>query len=158
MRIATLVTLLITTGAFAQARNAAYLEVGGNGVLPTVNYERQLSERLFGRVGLSFIYSETSDGDEDLTFAIPLAVNYLTHPAGNHHFEAGAGLTLITGDAQELWDDDEDEEISNVVGTANFGYRYQKPGRGFVFRAGFTPLVFDGEVQPWIGLTAGYRW
>lgn len=158
MRIATILFFLaVTAGASAQSRNVAYLELGGNGIIPTINYERQLSERLFGRIGFSFVASSESDGDEDLTFVVPVAVNYLTHPAGNHHLEAGAGLTWIVGDAQDLWDQD-DDEISNLAGTTNFGYRYQKPGRGFVFRAGLTPIIFDGGIAPWAGLSAGYRW
>jgi hypothetical protein len=159
MRIGTLfLSLVLAAGAAAQARNVAYLELGGSGIIPTFNYERQLSERLFGRVGFSFVTSEQSDGEDDLTFVFPVAVNYLTHPAGNHHFEAGAGLTWITGDEQDLWEDDDDEQISNLVGTANFGYRYQKPGRGFVFRAGMVPILHDGELAPWAGLSLGYRW
>lgn len=150
-------SLVLAPALFGQGRNVAYFELGGNGIIPTFNYERQLSERLFGRVGFSFVFGESSAGDDDLTFVFPVAVNYLTHPAGNHHFEAGAGLTLITGDAQDLWEEN-DEEISNLVVTSNLGYRFQKPGRGFVFRAGLTPILHDGELAPWAGLSAGYRW
>ena len=159
MRIALLaLSLAAASIVSAQARNAAYFELGGNGIVPTVNYERQLSERLHGRAGFGFVYGETEGGDDDLTFVFPLMVNYLTHPAGNHHFEAGAGVTFITGDAQDLYDSDEGETISNLIGTATAGYRYQKPGRGFVFRAGLTPVFDDSGILPWAGISFGYRW
>lgn len=158
MRLATIViSLLIATSVSAQ-RNVAYFELGGNGIIPSFNYERQLSERLYGRVGFSFVVGEEADGDTDQTYIFPLMVNYLTHPAGNHHFEAGAGATWITGDSQDLYDNDDDEELSNLVGTLTIGYRYQKPARGFVFRAGFTPVFDTGGVLPWGGVSFGYRW
>lgn len=158
MRITLAVLVLtIAASAAAQSRNVVYVEIGGNAIIPSVNYERQLTERLFGRVGLGVVTGEENDGDDDITFVVPVMVNYLTHPAGNHHFEAGAGLSLITGDSQDLFDE-EDESISNVVVTATLGYRYQKPSRGFVFRAGFTPVFDDSDVLPWLGVSFGYRW
>jgi hypothetical protein len=159
MRIALVVlSLLIASIASAQSRNVAYFELGGNGIVPTVNYERQLTERLFGRVGLGVLFSSESDGDEDVTFVVPLMVNYLSHPAGNHHLELGGGLAFVAGDAQDWYDSDDDEQISNVVGTATLGYRFQKPVRGFVFKAGVTPVFDDSDVLPWVGVSFGYRW
>lgn len=158
MRIATLLlSLAIAASASAQGRNVAYFELGGNAIVPSVNYERQLSERLFGRIGLTLVSGTHSDGDTELTFGFPVMLNYVSHPAGRHHFEAGAGFTYITGDAQDLFGED-DESISNFVGTATIGYRYQKPGRGLVFRAGFTPVFDESEAFPWGGLSLGYRW
>jgi hypothetical protein len=151
-------TVCLTGSLAAQSRNVAYLEVAGNGILPTANYERQLSERWYGRIGLGLV-AATSDVDSDVTFIVPLMVNYLTNPAGVHHLEAGAGLTIVAGDSQDLyWDDEEEEQISNAVGTATLGYRYQKPARGFVFRAGVTPLFDGSEILPWAGVSFGYRW
>ena len=158
MRIATILFFLVAaTGAFAQSRNVAYLELGGNGIIPTINYERQLAEQWFGRIGFSFVASVEADGDDDITFVVPVMVNYLTHPAGKHHFEAGAGVAYFGGDSQDLFDE-HDEPLSNLTGTVTLGYRYQKPGRGFVFRAGFTPVFYDSGILPWGGLSAGYRW
>lgn len=145
----------------AQSRNVAYFELAGNGIVPTVNYERQFRERLFARAGLGFVHSSSSSGDEDTTLVIPLMVNYLTHPAGNHHLELGGGVTFITGDAQELYDDigdDDDESISNLAGTATLGYRFQRPARGFVFKAGVTPVFTSDGILPWAGVSFGYRW
>ena len=149
--------LALTFPLAAQSRNAAYFELGGNAVIPSFNYERHFAERWYGRVGFSVVVGEDSDGDDDVTFAVPLMIGGYTNPDGNHHFETAGGVTIVTGDSQDLWDED-DEEISNLVGTATIGYRYQKPGRGIVFRAGFTPIFDGSDILPWAGLSLGYRW
>jgi hypothetical protein len=149
--------LLASFPLAAQSRNAAYIEVAGNAVVPSVNYERHFAERWYGRVGLAVVIGRESDGDEDVTFAVPLMIGGYSHPHGNHHFETAGGVTFVTGDSQDLWDEG-DEEISNLVGTATIGYRYQKPGRGFVFRAGFTPIFDGADVLPWAGVSFGYAW
>jgi hypothetical protein len=160
MRIVTffLVCLLSLTAVAQQARNAAYFELGGNAIAPSVNYERQFTERWYGRVGLTVVSSSESGGDSDTTYGIPVMVGTFTRPAGNHHFETAAGLLFITGDSQDFFDDEDDEEINNVAGTITLGYRYQKPGRGFVFRAGFTPIFDTSGILPWAGVSFGYAW
>ena len=165
MRFAiTLVLLLLTVTAFAQQppRNAAYVELGGNGVLPTLNYERRFTDHWAGRIGFVVITSEeTEEEDDDVTFAFPVVANFISHPASNHHFEVGGGLLFVVGDEQEFAPDggeDEDEQISNVALTGLAGYRYQRPGRGFVFRAGLTPFFIDGDFAPFAGISFGYGW
>ena len=145
-------------GAEAQepARNAVYGEILGNGIFPTANYERRFTDRFAGRVGLSVIFG-SSGGDTDLTLAIPVMGIFISHPTTNHHFEAGGGVLLVAGDAQDFLFDS-DEQIANGALTGVLGYRFQRPGRGFLFRAGATPIVSDGEVLPLIGLSFGYVW
>lgn len=158
MRTAALfLSLALSASAVAQARNAGYLEIGGNAVAPSFNYERQFSERWYGRVGFTVVVGEESDGDDDVTYGFPVMIGGISNPAGNHHFESAGGLLFITGDSQDLFDD-EDQPLSTVAGTATLGYRYQKPSRGFVFRAGFTPIFHDGGILPWAGISFGYRW
>ncbi len=144
--------------ARAQSRNAAYGEIGGNGIIPTVNYERRFSERWFGRVGLGVAFTYTED-DSDAAFSIPLTVSSVNRPASNHHLELGGGITIVAGDRQELFDyGDDDEEFSTVSITGIVGYRYQKPEGGFLFRAAFTPVAGGGYILPWAGVSFGYAW
>ena len=152
-----LLALAISTSLAAQARNTAYLELGGNGIIPTVNYERQFRDTWHWRVGFSVVSGEDSDGDSDVTYVLPVMVGRINNPNGNHHLETAAGLLFVTGDSQDLFDE-EDEEINNVAGTVTIGYRYQKPGRGFVFRAGLTPIFDTSDILPWAGVSFGYRW
>jgi hypothetical protein len=147
----------ITFPLFAQ-RHTAYGELGGNGLLLTANYERRFSPHVAGRIGFSFVeVEEESSGDTDPVVIVPLMVNYLTHPRLNHHLELGAGVTIAVGETSG-WASDIDEDFSAVIGTATIGYRYQRPERGFVFRAGLTPF-FDGDgIAPWAGVSFGYGW
>ncbi len=161
MRKTMLVCVILLFAAETQAqeqRNAAYFELGGSAIVPSINYERRLSERVFGRIGASYIVGETTE-DTETTFVIPLTLSWISHPASNHHFEAGGGVTIATGDSQDLLETvDDDRKFSKLFVTGIAGYRYQKPGRGFQFRAALTPIFADGELLPWFGLSVGYAW
>ena len=142
------------------ARNAAFFELGGNAVVPSFNYERRVAEQWYARAGATVITSESSTGNEDTTFVIPLTASWVSNPAASHHFEAGGGVTIAAGDRQDLFDidDDDDENFSNLFVTGIIGYRYQKPGRGFQFRAFGSPVAGAGELLPWAGVSFGYAW
>lgn len=159
MRKALLALLVVVPlQAHAQQKNAVYFEIGGSAVVASINYERRLGRQVFGRAGLMTVEGE-SDDDVDRTAVVPLSISWLSHPQSNHHFELGGGLTIVGGDRQDLfWNDDDGETFSSGFGTAIIGYRFQKPHRGFQFRAALTPLVGHGEFQPWAGFSFGYSW
>jgi hypothetical protein len=152
------VLLVVAASLPLQAQHAAYAEIGGSGIIPTVNYERRFSPNFAAHIGLGVVSASESGGDTDVTVALPLVGSYISHPQSNHHFEAGGGLLFVFGDAQDFDAFDEDDSVSNVAVTGLAGYRYQKPDRGFVFRATVTPVVYDGGVAPWAGLSFGYAW
>jgi hypothetical protein len=135
------------------ARNAFYIELLGNGLLYSVNYDRLFADQISGRVGLMVI-GAANDSSAAAVIAAPIMANYL-FGRGNSHFEAGIGVTVMTG-AVENVEGIEDEGFSGAVGTATLGYRYQRPGGGFVFRAGLTPFFGGGGILPWFGLSFGY--
>lgn len=133
----------------ATAPHAIYLEVLGNGVLYSLNYERRFTPHISGRVGFMYTRAESEGSfSDDLAQAnvrssgsvwlVPLMINYLSGQ-GNNHFEAGVGVLL--GSAE--------------LGTATLGYRYQRPDGGFVFRAGFTPVFNREFFLPWFGISVG---
>ncbi|HEX2120710.1 MAG TPA: hypothetical protein VHL59_03625 [Thermoanaerobaculia bacterium] len=158
-----LALLALPREASAQtARNAAYFELGGSAIIPSLNYERQFAAnpaRLwYGRLGMSFVTSKTLE-DTETTFVIPLTVSSVNRPASNHHLELGGGVTFAAGDRQDLFESvDDDEQFSDVFLTGILGYRYQKPDGGFQFRAALTPLAGGGDFLPWFGLSFGYAW
>lgn len=141
------------------ARNAAYFELGGSAVVPSINYERRLTDRWFGRIGASVVTGE-SENDTDTTFVFPITASSVSRPASNHHLELGGGVTISTGDTQDIFDDfeEEDEEFTRVFASGILGYRYQRPDGGFQFRAAFTPIIGGGDFLPWVGVSAGYAW
>lgn len=80
---------------------------------------------------------------------------YFSFGEGSSRFEAGIGLALMAGGIDNV-EGFEDEGFSGATGTAALGYRYQRPGGGFVFRVGLTPLFGPGGILPWGGLSLGY--
>ena len=69
---------------------------------------------------------------------MPVMATYLLGQ-GNGHFEIGGGIGLATGSINDA--DLGSDRASEFYGTATFGYRYQKPEGGVIFRGGFTPII-----------------
>jgi hypothetical protein len=138
------------------ARNAVYVELLGNALLYSVNYDRLFTPNVAGRVGLMFVAAEDDDGDSGTAAIFPLMGSYLWGD-GNSHFETGIGLAVATAsfDVDEI-DIDESGGGTGVYGTGVLGYRYQRPGGGFLFRVGLTPVFTTSDFAPWFGLSFGY--
>ncbi|MGH7481271.1 MAG: hypothetical protein ACRELV_03890 [Longimicrobiales bacterium] len=155
--------LLVPAAAGAQdasvtARNAVYVELLGNGLLYSMNYERRFTERTAGRVGAMFVAGEDEEGSDAAALFLPIMANFLFGD-GNHHFEAGAGLGLVLSSAEEVdvgVGGDDDDFGAGAYGTGTLGYRYQRPGGGIVFRAGLTPVFGPEAFLPWLGVSIGY--
>ena len=142
-------------------RNAIYFELGGQGILYSINYDCRITPHLSLRGGLS---SWSFSGDffliqEKLRFtAFPLMVNYLTGPMKSSHLEIGIGLMplFVSGSIGFLYTPSNDTgNRTFLVGTATFGYRYQPKDGGFVFRAGITPLIGGNGIAFTGGLSFG---
>lgn len=145
---------MLCTVVSAQTKYATYAEFGGSGVVPTANIERRFTPHFAGRIGLSVVaFIENSEGD-DVFALLPIVGSYISHPVSNHHFEAGGGVIVAFGD----FDSEDDDGNSEIAFSGLLGYRYQKPERGFMFRAGFTPIYYDDEVTPLAGVSFGYNW
>jgi hypothetical protein len=145
------------------ARNAVYLEVGGNAILYSVNYDRRFSNTWTGRAGFMIVSASGIDedtGDEvDLSLAIiPIMANALLG-RGTHRLELGVGpLFAIGGGSVEDAEVGDVEEFSGagLAGvTSTFGYRRQPLDGGFVFRATLNPF-YSGKPQLWAGLSFGW--
>jgi hypothetical protein len=143
------------------ARNAFYVELLGNGLIYSVNYDRRLTGHVAGRVGVSFATAEDSEGDRATIGLAPVMGSYL-FGEGNSHFEAGLGMLLATASVDEIDPGGGEDPFvggdggSTVFGTGVLGYRYQRPGGGFVFRAGLTPIFTTSDFVPWFGVSFGY--
>lgn len=133
-----------------------YFELFGTGLTYSFNYDTRFQNRqdgLGGRVGVSYY---AIDGNS--LFTLPVSLNYLLGKNG-HYFELGAGATFISGTV-----DDEGEiffigsdKAKTVTGNLIFGYRKQPVDGGFLFRAGFAPLIAEGNFIPyWPYVSFGY--
>ena len=137
------------------ASNTFFVELGGNAAVYSLNYERFFTPKLGIRIGGMYLRTNDIDTDGDVSVGLfPVMATYLLGD-GNSHFETGAGIGLATAGVSDTdlggdWGD------SAIYGTATFGYRYQKPEGGVIFRAGFTPVFADGTLVPWAGISVGY--
>jgi hypothetical protein len=130
-----------------------FVEIGGQGLLFTANYDTRFSNKrsgLGGRAGIGYM---SLDGENVTT--IPVSLNYLLGN-GNHFFEIGLGATFIgsSDDTPILFTDNSE---GKVMGTMSFSYRLQPANSGFSFRAGLTPIFNSRNFIPYYaGLSLGY--
>jgi len=135
-------------------QNQLYLELAGNGLIYSINYERFLSEDFtirggFGITpGLIFI--------EGTFIHIPVTASYLIG-SKTSKLELGLGATYFAGEDTEIFGLDAGDQ-SLMFLTGIIGYRYTSPA-GFVFRVFFTPLYSsesEPNFNPYGGLSFGF--
>ncbi|RYY06350.1 MAG: hypothetical protein EOP43_06625 [Sphingobacteriaceae bacterium] len=127
-----------------------YVELLGQGLLLTANYDTRFSNKrngIGGRIGVGYIA-----GGGDNVATVPIGLNYLLGK-GRSFFEIGLGVTYLSG---KLKDDIFDEDFKSFVGTSSFSYRLQPVNSGFSFRGGLTPIFGSGYFYPFYGLSLGY--
>lgn len=130
-----------------------FLEVGGAGIIYSVNYDGRFSKYENGlgmRVGIG---GASVDGDG--YFAVPVQVNYLAGAKGQY-LEVGAGFTYVSSSFSDFFDDSRNTE-STVAGTLALGFRKTPFGKkGITWRVAFTPFIKNGFI-PSGGASIGYR-
>lgn len=147
--------LTASTGLSAQKsfkKNNAYIEVLGNGLALSVNYERQLSDKpgpgLFLGIGLG--------GNKPV---IPFGIKYLFGLKNNKSFiEAGAGVTLAEAG---IWKDDLPATVNRYAYTPGFipclGYRHHT-SYGLMWRINYTPAFSRyRNIPAFFGVSAGWQ-
>lgn len=140
----------VAAGTYEESKNAIYVELLGNGVIYSLNYDRVITtfaenHHLGLRLGFTLLPVDTLNVRYPLIF--PLTANYLLGPR-EHKLEVALGI------APKLQFDFD----YNVTGKLSFAgalcYRYVGYENDFHFRIGFTPVFFDG-FTPWFGLSLG---
>jgi hypothetical protein len=163
-----LVMLVIPTAAPAQwmdppARNAAYVELLGNGGPYSLNFERRIAWTTSIRVGFAK-WTESDPlrtGAETRFMTFPVLLNVFRR-RGSHHLELGGGVLLGNQRQAASLLEKPTSNLFSLTGVA--GYRYQKRGPGLMFRAGITPFYsFDEDSAypedgfvPSVGVSFGY--
>ena len=162
--LSSLLFLILSSGLSAQestgdsgkfsSLNSVQLELLGPAGIYSLNYERVLWNgsgwKTAAQVGLSFFGNQNWKG-----MNFPIAITQLKS-FGNHHLEVGVGalpnVVLYSSNAHE-------EPPQNLNGDIYFngriGYRFQNPERHFIFRAGYTPIVYP-EFGHWGGIAFGW--
>jgi hypothetical protein len=132
-------------------KNTLYVELAGNGLVLSANYERQLGNKpglgLYIGMGLG-----------NYKPVIPLGVKYLID-FGNHKsfLEAGAGITLAE---REIWDEFPVHDNKNPYKAGfipSLGYRHQTR-HGLMLRLNYTPFFTEyRNYFAFYGLSVGWR-
>ncbi len=147
-------------------------ELGGPGVLFSVNYDRRFTKSKFGiggRAGLGFISGYTdnyvngpnggyyTNGTYRSVVTVPVQINYLFGKENSvNALEIGAGATYL-GRRTDFLDFTDNGKSPRVLGTASFMYRRMPTDGGFSWRVGFTPLIANGYIQPFAAASVGYN-
>ena len=137
-------------------KNEIFLELGGNGLLGSINYERQLTNRPgFGfRVGAGVYGTDTR-------LTVPVGVNYLIRFFKSRSFvDLGLGVTYTNTDVQLLR---RAERLEGYVEKNREFYFVPSLGlkvctnRNFIWRLYATPVLTTFGLQPHMGLGFGKR-
>ena len=139
-----------------QKPNSIYLELFGNGVVYSINYDRMLSENFGARIGLMYLprLDMVFYAFDDLLI-IPVMFNFFVG-SGNSKLELGGGISFVSITGGSVFGFDAAESETGIAGTATFGYRYQSPRSGIIFRAGLTPVFTDEGAKLYGGLSFGF--
>jgi len=157
-----------TTTSKVEGQYSFFAELGGPGILFSANLDKRFNNTNLGlgaRAGFGFVtvddyqYSGGSYfyGRQVSVATFPIQLNYIFGKGTSPHtFEVGAGLT-ITGKKIDIFNNYNDSQRNSVFGTAAFMYRRQPVNGGFSWRAGFTPIIGNGFIQPSGGVSVGYN-
>jgi hypothetical protein len=131
---------------FKKVKNGVFLELGGNAVLYSLNYERIFhfnnTTKLSIRSGASVIPQIERTGNTYAGYFFPVEVNYLIG-SNKSHLEIGTGYTFGNVHRSILIEKaggySRYREFVHGI-TFRIGYRYFNPEGGVLFRLGFTPI------------------
>ena len=117
-----------------RARNAVYGELGGNGDLLSVNYDRIVYQKSMVKAAFRIgIASNQFFSAEEPGFYPVVPVEALGMIGRfQKHFEFGLGYTRRFTNEPDL--------LQNLY-FSRIGFRYQNPTGGLVVRVGFTPIL-----------------
>lgn len=146
-------SLITLTTSFSQERNSSslYLELGGNALLYSINYDKLISDDFGLRAGF-MAFAAVGSSSAVVAVGVPVLANYFVGE-GNHRLELGLGFTYMAGSVGVA---DVAAEGSGIMPTGSIAYRYQPVDGGFFFKVGFSPIKTEYEFLPWGGLGLGY--
>ncbi len=129
------------------ASNNVFLELIGNGLFYSVNYERTIARNFSLRIGVSYVSFLSGNNNFG---TVPLLVNAFIGE-GAHRFEAGLGVTTIIGATTIV--------SYNLLPclTGRLAYRYQPLEGGLNFAVAYTPFLYGIISAPlWGGISIGW--
>ncbi len=129
----------------------------GNGMIVSLNYDRRLHDAFSVRVGAGFYVADSGQYPNTATVFVPTAVTMAHYfiGEGNHKLELGAGIAWqLRFTACETYSPP--LSCTLMKPTLLVGYRFQQREGGMVFRAGFTPVVYEAGIYWGAGISVGW--
>lgn len=137
-------------------QQSVYLEIGGNGLVYSLNYDALFRSNWGLRLGGSFYpfdveHDEIHTSDDESYAFLGLVMGLYAIGKKAHKLELGAGGLFGTIYDRERWD-----FIEPPGATFSMGYRYypDEPSH-FTFKVAFTPTVTRSGLHPRIGISLG---
>ena len=129
------------------ATNVLYIELGGNNIFYSINYEKEVSNNLNLRLGISImpITEFTNTGKQSNSkFIGTIMSNYFIQIKNNNYLELGGGLSY---------------GLETLFPAVTFGYRYSPDYGGIIWKLSFTPLLNEEifSILPWFGIAFGIK-
>ncbi len=119
-------------------KNSVQLELGGHGLIYSLNYERILLNgqrfKTTAQVGFAY-YPRWAD---IIDIWLPVEINEIIS-FNKHHIELGLGYVFINESTRGVNNTIVSRQWEGLY-SGRIGYRYQKPNGRFVLRVSFTPL------------------
>ena len=134
-------------------RKSIYLELGGSGIIGSVNYDflfKPGNDGLGMRVGLGFVPN---------TIVVPIGLNGLIGKK-KVAFEYGAGISaaFIFADVDNLTFNFGSDHFG-FIGYGKVGMRISPKENGVVFNIHWNPVITAEKLRLlWFGLGIGYSW
>jgi hypothetical protein len=167
MAIIGLIALMSTSVVLPQT-NHIYGEGLGVGLLGSINYEREVMDKVFARVGIARMGGTTTVYEDDYYgYGDPVETDFSIMPVivgasylmGNKwKLELGGGISYWMVSGNLSWGDVEGEEEDAALMTfyGVGGVRYQNPLGGITARAGLSFLMIEDVSVPWPHISLGY--
>ena len=135
--------------------NVVNLELGGTGLLYSVNYERVFLQKTayFLSVRVGFGSYSTMEKQQ---YTVPVEINTLQPVSRqNHYLEWGLGTTYVQEQSRNAY--------AMLLASGRVGYRFQQDIAGFFFKISYTPLfpcwadkIFSYKFIHYAGISIGY--
>jgi hypothetical protein len=166
--------IILPKSILAQKSSAYFVELGGNGITETINYEKIQEKNSAGvdksgvRIGIGFSpkYKKASNLQSEIEkekgVAVCLVLGY--NIFGNwglsginpNHFELGLNAVLISQNSviEKIW---KYKEKTRLFPSLNIGYRYQSEEKsGLLWKINYCPFYINSGLKHWIGISIGY--
>jgi hypothetical protein len=158
--------VLVALQTSAQKRKSLYIELLGNGIVLSENFELRLKKNSNSgsgvRLGVGFGsvsgYDQNGNYDNVGLITIPIGYNYLIGEKRSS-LELGGGITPVIFINNKIVKSEllRSGSDKTITGFLNAGYRYQPLKSGFMGKITWTPAITNsGFFAAYFGLGLGY--